>query len=155
MRTSTPMPTIRRIAISTSGRLAFGASDGNTERAIQVASPSLCKGQCRPCQACGATANDPALLGAMTITFTLSDAHGTEVLAVRARLPPGLPDHRPTKSGGRSSLANLGALVEAGYRLAPGAHRCRCAKGCRRRMHDVHAVPSDSQMATKILGRST
>src|SRR5262245_6961355 len=91
----------------------------------------------------------------MTITFTLSDAHGTEVLAVRARLPPGLPDHRPTKSGGRSSLANLGALVEAGYRLAPGAHRCRCAKGCRRRMHDVHAVPSDSQMATKILGRST
>src|SRR5262245_32273426 len=49
----------------------------------------------------------------MTVTFTLSDADGTDVLAVRDRLPPGLPDHRQTRSAGRPSLAKIGALVEA------------------------------------------
>ena len=57
---------------------------------------------------------DPALRGEMTITITLSDAHGgTDVLAVHDRLPPGLSTAE-NEAGWRSSLAKLAALVEAG-----------------------------------------
>jgi uncharacterized protein YndB with AHSA1/START domain len=56
---------------------------------------------------------DPALQGEMTIAFTLADADGgTELVAAHEGLPPGLS---PTdnETGGRMSLANLAALVEA------------------------------------------
>src|SRR5215207_1216442 len=55
--------------------------------------------------------DDPALQGAMTITFTLSDAEdGTEVYAVHDQLPPGLS---PTENetGWRLSLAKLSKLT--------------------------------------------
>ena len=55
---------------------------------------------------------DPALLGEMTITFTLADADGgTDVLAVHDGLPPGLSP-ADNEAGWRSSLAKLAALVE-------------------------------------------
>lgn len=58
--------------------------------------------------------HDPAMQGAMTITFRLTDAHGgTDVLAVHESLPPGLsPDDNET--GWRLSLAKLATFVEAG-----------------------------------------
>lgn len=58
---------------------------------------------------------DPALRGEMTITVSLADAEdgGTDVLAVRAGLPRGLPT-ADNEAGWRSSLAKLAALVEAG-----------------------------------------
>ncbi len=57
---------------------------------------------------------DPALRGEMTVTITLTDADGgTEVLAVHEGLPPGL-SAADNEVGWRSSLAKLGALVEAG-----------------------------------------
>ena len=55
--------------------------------------------------------DDPALQGAMTITFTLSDAEdGTEVYAVHDQLPPGLS---PTdnETGWRLSLDKLSKLT--------------------------------------------
>ena len=55
---------------------------------------------------------DPAMRGAMTITFTLADADGgTELSAVHDDLPPGLS---PTdnETGWRMSLAKLAELVE-------------------------------------------
>ena len=55
---------------------------------------------------------DPALRGAMTITFNLGEADGgTELSAVHEDLPPGCrqPTTRPAR---QSSLAKLAALVE-------------------------------------------
>jgi uncharacterized protein YndB with AHSA1/START domain len=58
--------------------------------------------------------DDPAMRGEMTITITLADADGgTEVIAVHAGLPPGLPV-ADNDAGWQSSLAKLAALVEAG-----------------------------------------
>ena len=58
---------------------------------------------------------DPALQGEMTITITLAEADGsTDILAVHDGLPSGVPT-ADNESGWRSSLAKLGALVEAGY----------------------------------------
>src|SRR5215213_6358403 len=56
---------------------------------------------------------DPALQGEMTISFTLIDAGGTDVVAVHDGLPPGL-SIADNETGWRMSLANLAALVEAG-----------------------------------------
>jgi uncharacterized protein YndB with AHSA1/START domain len=56
---------------------------------------------------------DPALQGEMTISFTLIDAGGTDVVAVHDGLPPGLST-ADNETGWRMSLANLAALVEAG-----------------------------------------
>ena len=57
---------------------------------------------------------DPALQGEMTITISLSDAHGggTDLLAVHDGLPPGLSE-TDNDAGWRSSLDWLAALVEA------------------------------------------
>jgi uncharacterized protein YndB with AHSA1/START domain len=55
---------------------------------------------------------DPAMQGEMTITTTLSDADGgTDIHAVHANLPPGVPP-ADNEVGWRMSLANLAALVE-------------------------------------------
>ncbi len=58
---------------------------------------------------------DPALRGAMTITFTLTDAGGggTDLVAVHDGVPPGVPPS-DNEAGWHSSLAKLAALVEAG-----------------------------------------
>jgi uncharacterized protein YndB with AHSA1/START domain len=57
---------------------------------------------------------DPALRGEMTITITLADADGgTDVIAVHAGLPAGVPV-ADNDAGWQSSLARLAALVEAG-----------------------------------------
>jgi uncharacterized protein YndB with AHSA1/START domain len=57
---------------------------------------------------------DPALQGAMTITITLSDAHGgTNLVAVHDGLPRGVSP-ADNETGWRLSLAKLAALVEAG-----------------------------------------
>jgi hypothetical protein len=54
---------------------------------------------------------DPALRGAMTITFALADAAGgTDVLAVDDQLPHGV-SHDDNEDGWQSSLAKLAALV--------------------------------------------
>jgi uncharacterized protein YndB with AHSA1/START domain len=56
---------------------------------------------------------DPALRGEMTITIRLADAEdGTDVHAVHAGLPPGLPAS-DNEAGWRASLGKLAALVEA------------------------------------------
>jgi uncharacterized protein YndB with AHSA1/START domain len=57
---------------------------------------------------------DPALRREMTITITLADADaGTDVLAVHAGLPRGVPT-ADNEAGWRQALAKLAALVEAG-----------------------------------------
>lgn len=56
---------------------------------------------------------DPAMQGEMTITFVLADsAHGTEVRAEHAGLPPGL-SLADNETGWRMSLDKLAALVES------------------------------------------
>jgi uncharacterized protein YndB with AHSA1/START domain len=56
---------------------------------------------------------DPAMLGEMTITYTLSDADGgTDVLVVYDGLPRGV-SAADNEVGTRMSLAKLAALVEA------------------------------------------
>jgi uncharacterized protein YndB with AHSA1/START domain len=56
---------------------------------------------------------DPALLGEMTITFSLADADGgTDIRAVHDGLPPGVPT-ADNETGWQSSLSKLAALVEA------------------------------------------
>jgi uncharacterized protein YndB with AHSA1/START domain len=55
---------------------------------------------------------DPAMRGEMTITTTLSDADGgTDIHAVHADLPPGVPP-ADNEVGWRMSLEKLAALVE-------------------------------------------
>lgn len=58
---------------------------------------------------------DPALVGEMTITITLSDAAdgGTELVAVHEGLPRGVPP-ADNETGWRMALDKLAALVEAG-----------------------------------------
>ena len=57
---------------------------------------------------------DPAMRGAMTITFTLSDADGgTDLFAVHDGLPRGLST-TDNELGWRMSLGKLAALVERG-----------------------------------------
>jgi uncharacterized protein YndB with AHSA1/START domain len=57
---------------------------------------------------------DPAMRGEMTITITLSDAHGggTDLVAVHDGLPPGV-SAADNEAGWQSALARLAALVEA------------------------------------------
>jgi hypothetical protein len=51
------------------------------------------------------------------VTIALADADGgTDVLAVKTRLPCGLPI-ADNEASGRSSLAKFAALVEAGYNI--------------------------------------
>jgi uncharacterized protein YndB with AHSA1/START domain len=58
--------------------------------------------------------DDPAMQGAMRITFDLVDAgDGTDVVAVHEDLPPGLSPE-DNEQGWRLSLAKLAALVESG-----------------------------------------
>jgi uncharacterized protein YndB with AHSA1/START domain len=58
---------------------------------------------------------DPALQGAMTITFTLVDADGgTDLHAVHDGLPPGVPG-AANETGWQSSLTKLAAFVENGW----------------------------------------
>jgi uncharacterized protein YndB with AHSA1/START domain len=58
---------------------------------------------------------DPALRGEMTMTTTLVDADGgTDVLVVHEGIPDGVPA-TDNETGTRMSLANLAALVEAGW----------------------------------------
>jgi uncharacterized protein YndB with AHSA1/START domain len=55
---------------------------------------------------------DPALLGRMTITYTLTDADGgTDVLAVHDGLPPGIST-TDNEVGWKMSLAKLAALID-------------------------------------------
>ena len=62
---------------------------------------------------------DPALLGEMTITFSLVDAGGgTDIHAVHDGLPDGV-SVADNEIGWRMSLGKLAALVEAEY-AAPG-----------------------------------
>jgi uncharacterized protein YndB with AHSA1/START domain len=57
---------------------------------------------------------DPAMLGTMTITFTLTDAGaGTDLFAVHEGLPRGVPT-TDNELGWRMSLGKLAALVESG-----------------------------------------
>lgn len=57
---------------------------------------------------------DPAKAGAMTITFTLTDADGgTDILGMQDGLPPGAST-ADNETGWRMSLAKLAALVEVG-----------------------------------------
>ena len=58
--------------------------------------------------------DDPALCGEMTITITLTDARGTDLLAVHEGLPRGLSP-ADNETGWRMALAKLATLVEAGY----------------------------------------
>ncbi|HYZ55118.1 MAG TPA: SRPBCC family protein [Streptosporangiaceae bacterium] len=61
---------------------------------------------------------DPELRGEMTITTTLADADGgTEVLFLHEGIPSGVAA-ADNETGTRMSLANLTALVEAGYNQA-------------------------------------
>jgi uncharacterized protein YndB with AHSA1/START domain len=54
----------------------------------------------------------PAMQGEMTITYTLADAGGgTEIVAVRDGLPPGISP-ADNELGWRQSLAKLAVLVE-------------------------------------------
>ncbi len=56
---------------------------------------------------------DPALLGEMTITFTLTDADGgTDLLGVHEGLPSGV-SLADNETGWRMALDKLAALVEA------------------------------------------
>ena len=56
-------------------------------------------------------ADNPAMLGAMTITMTLADANGgTDLSAVHENLPPALSGEQ-NALGRRLSLAKLAALV--------------------------------------------
>jgi uncharacterized protein YndB with AHSA1/START domain len=57
----------------------------------------------------------PALGGTMTLTTTLTDAGGTEVLVVHDGIPASVPP-AGNETGTRMALANLAALVEAGSR---------------------------------------
>jgi uncharacterized protein YndB with AHSA1/START domain len=57
---------------------------------------------------------DPALLGEMTITITLSDADGgTDLVATHEGLPPGVSP-ADNETGWRMALTKLAALLEAG-----------------------------------------
>jgi uncharacterized protein YndB with AHSA1/START domain len=57
--------------------------------------------------------SDPALMGEMTITFSLAEADGgTDIRAIHDGLPRGL-SAADNEAGWRSSLAKLAALVEA------------------------------------------
>ena len=58
--------------------------------------------------------DDPALLGAMTMTTTLADVDGgTEVVVVHDGIPDAIPTE-DNETGTRMALANLARLVEAG-----------------------------------------
>ena len=58
--------------------------------------------------------DDPALLGAMTMTTTLTDVDGgTEVVVVHDGIPDAIPAE-DNETGTRMALANLARLVEAG-----------------------------------------
>lgn len=57
--------------------------------------------------------DDPALRGEMTITMTLSDAHGADLVAFHADLPSGL-SRSDNELGWRMALNKLAALVEGG-----------------------------------------
>src|SRR5262245_8186734 len=57
---------------------------------------------------------DPTLRSEMTTTITLTDAEGgTDLLAMRDGLPPGLSP-ADNETGWRMALEKLGALVEEG-----------------------------------------
>jgi uncharacterized protein YndB with AHSA1/START domain len=57
---------------------------------------------------------DAAMRGAMTVTYTLSDADGgTDVLAIHDNLPPGVSP-ADNETGWQTALDKLAALVEAG-----------------------------------------
>ena len=57
---------------------------------------------------------DPALGGTMTMTTTLTDAHGgTDILIVHDGIPDAVPA-ADNETGTRMALANLARLVEAG-----------------------------------------
>lgn len=58
---------------------------------------------------------DPAIRGEMTITYTLADADdgGTDLVAVHAGVPPGVPP-ADNELGWRMSLGKLARLVERG-----------------------------------------
>lgn len=59
---------------------------------------------------------DPALLGTMTMTTTLTDVDGgTEVLVVHEGIPDSIPA-ADNETGTRMALANLARLVEADER---------------------------------------
>jgi uncharacterized protein YndB with AHSA1/START domain len=59
---------------------------------------------------------DPALRGTMTMTTTLTDAHGgTDVLVVHDGIPDAIPA-ADNETGTRMALANLARLVEADER---------------------------------------
>lgn len=59
---------------------------------------------------------DPALLGTMTMTTTLTDADGgTDVLVMHEGIPDGVPA-ADNETGTRLALANLAHLVEADER---------------------------------------
>ena len=69
--------------------------------------------------------SDPALQGAMTITFTLVDTQdaagpGTDIVAVHDDVPPGVP-LADNEAGWRSSLAKLATLVEGQAAIWAGA----------------------------------
>lgn len=58
--------------------------------------------------------DDPALLGAMTMTTTLTEVDGgTEVVVVHEGIPDAIPAE-DNETGTRMALANLARLVEAG-----------------------------------------
>jgi uncharacterized protein YndB with AHSA1/START domain len=60
-------------------------------------------------------AEDPALRREMTLTTTLTDAgSGTDILVVHDGIPVGVPPE-DNETGTRMALANLAALVEAGF----------------------------------------
>lgn len=57
---------------------------------------------------------DPAMLGEMTVMFTLSESgEGTEILAVHDNVPPGVAP-ADNEIGWRMALEKLARLVEAG-----------------------------------------
>jgi uncharacterized protein YndB with AHSA1/START domain len=58
---------------------------------------------------------DPALRGIMTMTTMLTDADGgTDIVVVHAGIPASVPP-ADNEAGTRMALANLAALVEAGF----------------------------------------
>ncbi len=59
-------------------------------------------------------ADDPAMQGEMTVTFTATDVDcGTDVFAVHDGLPPGV-SAADNETGWRMALDKLAAFVEAG-----------------------------------------
>ena len=59
--------------------------------------------------------DDPAVRGVMSMTTTLTDADGgTDIVVVHARIPASV-SATDNETGTRMALANLAALVEAGF----------------------------------------